>query len=238
MMVRQWLGSVLFTVIFSLSALFWSVVVTASLPFPRPVAYRLVIYWIDAMFFLLRVLCRLDYQVHGRENIPAENTVVLLKHSSVWETLAQFRIFPMQTWVIKREILWAPFIGWAVFALYPIAINRKAGKTAVEQVIEQGSRRLAEGLWVMIFPEGTRVPAGETRRYGVSGALLAQANNRRVVPVAHNAGSHWPRRGWLKRPGTIHLAIGPPIATRDRPVREINRETQEWVERAIADMPP
>jgi 1-acyl-sn-glycerol-3-phosphate acyltransferase len=237
-MIRQWVGSVVFTLLFSLSALLWSFVVTASLPFPRQVPYRLVVMWIDAMFRLLKLLCRLDYKVDGLENIPGENTVVLLKHSSVWETLVQFKIFPPQTWVIKREIIWAPFIGWAVWALRPIAINRKAGKSAVEQVIEQGSQRLADGLWVMIFPEGTRVRAGETRRYGVSGALLAQANHRPVLPVAHNAGSYWPRRGWLKRPGTIHVAIGPPIETHDRSVREINQETQNWIEEAIASMPP
>jgi 1-acyl-sn-glycerol-3-phosphate acyltransferase len=190
------------------------------------------------MFVLLKLLCRLDYKVDGLQNIPSQNTVVLLKHSSVWETLVQFKIFPPQTWVIKREIIWAPFIGWAVWALRPIAIDRTAGKTAVEQVIEQGSQRLADGLWVMIFPEGTRMRAGQTRRYGVSGALLAQANDRPVLPVAHNAANHWPRRGWLKRPGTIHLAIGPPIETRDRSVRDINQETQNWIEDTINTMPP
>lgn len=237
-MVRQWVGSVVFTVLFSASALLWSFVVAASIPLPRNVAYRLVVVWIDGMFALLKLLCRLDYKVEGLQNIPSQNTVVLLKHSSVWETLVQFKIFPPQTWVIKREIIWAPFIGWAVWALRPIAIDRTAGKTAVEQVIEQGSQRLADGLWVMIFPEGTRMRAGQTRRYGVSGALLAQANDRPVLPVAHNAGNHWPRRGWLKRPGTIHLAIGPPIETRDRSVREINQETQNWIEDTINTMPP
>lgn len=237
-MLRQWLGSVVFTLVFSVSALVWSLVVAASLPLHRGVAYRLVVYWVHAVFFLLKLLCRLDYVVQGQENIPEQNAVALLKHSSVWETLAQFIIFPPQTWVIKREIIWAPFIGWGVFALEPIAINRKAGKTAVEQVVEQGSQKLADGLWVMIFPEGTRVPAGKTRRYGVSGALLAQTNNTMIVPVAHNAGSYWPRRGWLKRPGTIKVAIGPPIQTGDRPAREINQEVQDWIEKAIADMPP
>ena len=237
-MVRQWLGSIIFTLVFSVSALIWAVVITASLPFPRNVAYRLVVFWVRAMFGLLKVLCRLDYRVEGLENVPSDNTVVLLKHSSVWETLVQFIIFPPQTWVIKREILWAPFIGSAVLALKPIAINRKAGKSAVEQVVEQGTQRLADGLWVMIFPEGTRMRAGETRRYGVSGALLAQRNGRRILPVAHNAGSYWPRRGWLKRPGTIQLVIGPPIETEDRPVRKINQETQDWIEKTIAEMPP
>ena len=237
-LARQWIGSVLFTVLFSLSALAWAVVVTASLPLPRRVAYRLVVVWIDAMFYLLKVLCRLDYLVEGQENIPQRNTVVLLKHSSAWETLAEVKIFPTQTWVLKRELMWAPFIGWALLALTPIPINRRGGSTAVEQVISVGTQRLQAGLWVMIFPEGTRVRPGESRRYGVSGALLAQANDRPVVPVAHNAGHYWPRRGWLKRPGTIRVAIGPPIPTRDRSAREINEEAQAWIESAIAAMPP
>ena len=237
-LVRQWVGSVVFTLYFSVSALVWSVVVTASLPLPRQVAYRLVLYWIDAAFFMLKLLCRLDYVIEGRENIPEQNTVVLLKHSSAWETLVELKIFPTQTWVLKRELMWAPFIGWALLALNPIAINRKGGSTAVEQVIKKGSQRLQDGLWVMIFPEGTRVRPGETRRYGVSGALLAQANNRPVLPVAHNAGNYWPRRGWLKRPGTIRLAIGPPIDTRDRSAREINEQARDWIETTIANMPP
>lgn len=235
--LRQWLGSIAFTLIFSISALVWAVVVSVSLPFPRRVAYGLVLYWVDAVFFLLRLLCRLDYVVEGRENIPEQNTVVLLKHSSAWETLAELKIFPAQTWVLKRELMWAPFIGWALFALSPIAINRKGGSSAVEQVVEQGSQRLADGLWVMIFPEGTRVRPGEKSRYGVSGALLAQANQRPVLPVAHNAGSYWPRRGWLKRPGTIRISIGPPIPTGNRSVRDINRQAQEWIENAIREMP-
>jgi 1-acyl-sn-glycerol-3-phosphate acyltransferase len=190
------------------------------------------------VFYLLKVLCRLDYVVSGQENIPEQNTVVLLKHSSAWETLVEMKIFPTQTWVIKRELMWAPFIGWALLALNPIAINRRAGSTAVDQVITTGTNRLQAGLWVMIFPEGTRVRPGETRRYGVSGALLAQANDRPVVPVAHNAGHYWPRRGWLKRPGTIRVVIGPPIATADRSARDINLQAQNWIETTIAQMPP
>ena len=229
-LARQWIGSIVFTLLFSISAIIWSVVVTASLPLPRGIAYRLVLMWIDAMFYLLKLLCRLDYVVTGQEHIPEQNTVVLLKHSSAWETLVELKIFPNQTWVIKRELMWAPFIGWALLALNPIAINRRAGGSAVDQVITTGTKRLQAGLWVMIFPEGTRVRPGETRRYGVSGALLAQANDRPVLPVAHNAGHYWPRRGWLKRPGTIRVVIGPPIATSGRSARDINLEAQNWIE--------
>jgi 1-acyl-sn-glycerol-3-phosphate acyltransferase len=118
--------------------------------------------------------------------------------------------------------------------LHAIAIDRKAGHTAVAQVIEQGKERLEEGDWVMIFPEGTRMPVGQTRRYGMSGALLASAAGRPVVPVAHNAGDFWPRRGWLKKRGTIRVVIGPPIPTAGRDARDVNADAQRWIESTLA----
>jgi 1-acyl-sn-glycerol-3-phosphate acyltransferase len=121
--------------------------------------------------------------------------------------------------VLKREIIWMPIFGWAIGLLFrPIAIRRSARGTAVKQVIEQGKQKLAEGTWVTIFPEGTRVAPGETRRYGVSGAALAQEANVPIVPVAHNAGDLWPR------------VIGPPISAQGRPPRETNLIVQEWIE--------
>ena len=143
-------------------------------------------------------------------------------------------MFPEQTWVIKRELMWVPVLGWVLKLLTPIALNRRAGSSAVQQVLEQGTRHLEHGLWVAIFPEGTRVPAGESRRYGLSGALLASAAGRPIVPVAHNAGDFWPRRGWLKKRGTIRVVIGPPIATAGREPREINDEAQRWIEGTVA----
>ena len=162
---------------------------------------------------MLRWFCKLDYVVEGLEHLPATSSVVLVKHSSAWETIAQLRIFPGHTWVLKRELIWIPVLGWVLLKLKAIAIDRRGGRTAVQQVLDQGQKRLAEGIWVVIFPEGTRVPAGETRRYGMSGALLAEAAGLPVIPVAHNAGDYWPRRSWLKRPGTIRVVIGPPIQT-------------------------
>ncbi len=138
------------------------------------------------------------------------------------ETIAQAAVFPPQAWVLKRELMWIPLVGWAVKCLKPIAINRKAGAAAVTQVVEQGKARLQEGLWVLIFPEGTRVAVGETRKYGVSGSLLASRAGCKIIPVAHNAGYFWPRRGWVKKPGTIRVVIGPPIDAAGRDARELN----------------
>jgi 1-acyl-sn-glycerol-3-phosphate acyltransferase len=131
---------------------------------------------------LLKTLCGLQHVVEGRENIPPGTHVSMWKHSSAWETIAQAAIFPPQAWVLKRELMWIPLVGWAVSCLKPIAINRKAGATAVTQVIEQGTQRLRQGLWILVFPEGTRVAVGETRKYGVSGALLASRAGCKIVP--------------------------------------------------------
>ena len=117
-------------------------------------------------------------------------------------------------------------------------IERKTGSAFTSQVIEQGKARLEEGDWVMIFPEGTRMPIGETRRYGVSGTLLAAGSGRALVPVAHNAGYYWPRRGLLKKPGVVRVVIGRPVTAAGREVRELNEEIQAWVEATVRRLAP
>jgi 1-acyl-sn-glycerol-3-phosphate acyltransferase len=155
-------------------------------------------------------------------------------HTSAWETVAPFLIFPPQVWVLKRELLWIPFVGWGLKVLRPIAINRGEGHRAVNQVIEQGKARLADGLWVIIFPEGTRVVAGEVRKFGVSGALLGTATGKLIVPVSHNAGAFWPRRGFVKKPGTIRLIIGEPIASVGKNARDLTEEVRQAIESGLA----
>ena len=105
-------------------------------------------------------------------------------------------------------------------------------------MIEQGKARLEEGDWVMVFPEGTRMPVGETRRYGVSGTLLAAESGRFLVPVAHNAGYYWPRRGLMKKPGVVRVVIGPPVAAAGREVREVNEQIQAWIEATVRRLAP
>lgn len=236
--MRQWVGSILFTFYLFVSVPIYGTLVLLTAPFPRRVTYAGALAWVHSVLRLLRVLCRLDYRVEGAEHLPNRASVVLLKHSSAFETIAQLTIFPQQTWVLKRELMWVPVLGWVLWLLKPIAIDRRGGGVAVQQVLEQGHARLADGLWVMIFPEGTRMPIGRTRRYGMSGALLAAAEGLPVIPVAHNAGYFWPRRGWLKRPGTIRIVIGPPIATQGVEPRVINERAQEWIERTLARLAP
>lgn len=227
----QWLLSFIFTALLFVDTFLWAAAILLARPFGLDVLHAFARGWARFHLWLLQVMCGLDYVVEGTENIPREGAhISYWKHSSTWETLAQMLLLPPQAWVLKREIMWIPLIGWATALLKPIAINRSAGHRAVNQVVEQGRQRLAEGLWVLIFPEGTRVAPGQTRKYGVSGALLASQTGALLVPIAHNAGDFWPRRGLLKKRGTIRVVIGPPIASKDRDPRELNAEAQGWIE--------
>jgi len=211
------------------------VLICALLPFRRRFAlaraYAAVVLWV------LKWSCGLTYRIEGAP-LPAGSHIALWKHSSSWETMAMMVVFPRQVWVLKRELLWIPVVGVAVQQMHAIAIDRAAGHSAVAQVIEQGKTCLEEGDWVMIYPEGTRMPPGETRRYGVSGTLLAIETGHLVVPVAHNAGYYWPRRGLLKKPGVVRVVIGPAFATAGREVRELNEEIQAWVEATVRRLAP
>ncbi|MFM1886180.1 MAG: hypothetical protein RL026_1337 [Pseudomonadota bacterium] len=234
----QWLRSLLFTTGFLVFTLLYAVFfVIASLLSPYAVRLALARWWARTLLWLLRVTCRLDYVVEGREHIPGGCHVALIKHSSTWETIAQGALLPPQAWVLKRSLVWIPFVGWGLKLLRCIAIDRGAGGRAVRQLIDQGKRRLAEGVWVVVFPEGTRMAPGQTRRYGVGGAALAVEAGVKVVPVAHDAGYFWGRRGLLKRAGTIRVVIGPPIDTAGRDPREINEEAQAFIE-AHSGPPP
>jgi 1-acyl-sn-glycerol-3-phosphate acyltransferase len=232
--LRQWVGSLLFTTYMFVSVPPYAAAAFLAAAIPGFDAYRVARLWAGSVLRVLELLCRLDHRVEGVEHLHGENCVVLLKHSSAWETIAQFVIFPRQTWVMKRELLWVPILGWVLRLFDPIAINRKGGRSAVEQVLRLGQRRLEQGYWVMIFPEGTRVPPGEKRRYGISGALLAVTAGRTVIPVAHDAGSFWPRRGLLKRPGTIRVTIGPRISTDGKDARAINAQVETWIDTQMA----
>jgi 1-acyl-sn-glycerol-3-phosphate acyltransferase len=230
----QLFRSLLFTTYMMASACLFGGVMALGFWLPYHAQFAIARSWARILFWVLERLCGLKYVVEGRERIPPGNNIVLSNHTSAWETVAQFLIFPPQVWVLKRELLWIPFVGWGLKLLRPIAIDRGDGHRAVNQVVEQGKARLADGLWIIIFPEGTRVIAGETRKFGVSGALLAIAAGRSVVPLSHNAGKFWPRRGFLKKPGTIRVIIGEPIPSTGKNPRELNEEVRQAIESGLA----
>ncbi|HKJ22074.1 MAG TPA: lysophospholipid acyltransferase family protein [Gammaproteobacteria bacterium] len=234
--MMPYLRSLLFLVGEVCSTLIFAPLSLLTYPLPFAMRYRFITQWTRFNLWWLEKTCRVRYRVRGREHIPGANAIIVCKHQSAWETLALTRIFPPQVWVIKRELLWVPFFGWGLAMLEPIAINRKAGRKAVRQLVEQGCRRLDQGRWVVVFPEGTRVAPGQKRRYALGGGILAQESGYPVVPVAHNAGEFWPRRGFLKRPGTIELVIGPPVETRGRTADQIIAAAEGWIETTMGEI--
>jgi 1-acyl-sn-glycerol-3-phosphate acyltransferase len=225
-----YLRSVLFNAIMVLSVLIYAPLSLLTFPLPALVRYRFITQWSRFHIWLVQHLCGVRYRVDGKEHLPPGPAIILSKHQSAWETLAFQVIFPPHTWVLKRELIWVPFFGWALSVLRPIAIERGAGRRAFDQVIKQGRERLAAGLWVLVFPEGTRMAPRTHGKYKLGGAMLAEATACPVVPVAHNAGTFWPRRGFLKYPGEIRVAIGPLIESRGRSAEEINRLAESWIE--------
>jgi len=230
----QFLGSLVFTILWLVLTPLWGLLMFCLFFVPQRGQFALARAWARTLLWLLKVLCHLDYQVDGAENLPPGAHVALWKHSSSWETIAQMVLLPPQVWVLKRELMWVPLVGWGLALTRPIAVDRSAGHSAVKHVLEQGKDRIARGYWVSIFPEGTRMPAGETRKYGVSGVLLAKATGCLIVPIAHNAGYFWARRGLMKHPGTIRVVFGTPIDAREGEPRELNERIQRWVEGQVA----
>lgn len=226
------------SIIFSLSMILMSILVNIGslLIFPAPFHWRYAVLsqFARVNMWVLAHICKLDYVVEGRENIPEGPAIIFSKHQSTWETMAVQRVFPPLIFVVKRELLWVPFFGWGLSRMDPIAIDRKAGRNAINQIVSQGVARLKRGLWVVIFPEGTRVRPGTKGRYKIGGAVLAAESGYPVVPVAHNAGHFWPKGRFLKPSGTIRMIIGPPIETKGKPAEQILTEAQTFIENQMA----
>ena len=176
----------------------YSFIALLTLPLSRQRRYRIISGWSRCILVLARAILGIRYTVEGLEHLPSQPCILLSKHQSAWETLAFQEIFPPQVLVLKRELLWIPFFGWGLALMSPIAIDRQRGLSALREVARQGRERLAQGFWVVVFPEGTRVAPGRRRKYQLGGAFLACHAGAPVVPVAHNAGRCWPRNSFLK----------------------------------------
>jgi 1-acyl-sn-glycerol-3-phosphate acyltransferase len=194
--------------------------------------------WSRILLWVARPLLGIDFQVEGREHLPQTPSVILSKHQSAWETLAFQQIFPPQSQVLKRELLWIPFFGWGLALMSPIAIDRAKGRAALKQIARIGIQRLQQGFWVVIYPEGTRVRVGQQRKYQPGGAWLAAQANVPIVPVAHNAGLLWPKQTFLKRPGTITVRIGPAIFPEGRSAAELTALAEQWIEAQQTELCP
>jgi 1-acyl-sn-glycerol-3-phosphate acyltransferase len=208
----------------------FSILTILLFPLNNVTRSRIASGWAYSAMFWLKLTCNLSYEVKGRENIPDHPSVILSKHQSAWETIALQTIFPPQVWVMKRVLLLIPFLGWAFMALAAIPIDRSAGREALKKLVAHGKDRLARGLWVVIFPEGTRIAPGERAKYHIGGAWLATHTQSTVVPVAHNAGRYWRKNAFIKQPGVIQVVIGKPIETQGLKTDQVNQMVEAWIE--------
>ena len=199
--------------------------------------FRVVIgYWTGFVLWWVRVTCGVRYVVEGSDNIPNKPCIVFSRHESTWETLFLQHLFEPQATLIKRELLWIPAFGWAYALLKPIAIDRRASRTALRHLIREGGKRLSEGTWVVLFPEGTRMAPGQPGTHQSGGAALASATGAPVLPIVHDAGQFWPAHSFLKRPGTVTVRILPPIATAGKTTKQIAREVAGRMDGALAEL--
>ncbi len=209
------------------------------LPFPLHVRYYLIIKWTALVVWGARFFCGIRWQVEGWENLPDAPCVLLSKHQSAWETMWIPSHMPREVcFVYKRELHYVPFFGWGIASLRMIHIDRDKGRGAFESVVSQGSQRLAEGRWIIMFPEGTRVPIGERRPYKQGGTRLAVRLAVPVVPIAHNAGHCWPRNSFIKKPGLVTVSIGPPIPSIGKTSEALMDEVEAWIESEVQRLGP
>ncbi|MDJ0740092.1 MAG: lysophospholipid acyltransferase family protein [Gammaproteobacteria bacterium] len=233
------LRSLLYFALLMLSvAVFGLVIILLGGLLPGSFSDRVATAWGRTNLWLQRVICGLRYRIVGADNLPDGACIVMAKHQSTWETIALRGLLPpAQSWVLKRELLHLPIFGWGLRFVKSIPIDRSAGRRAVFKVVEDGSARLAEGRCVIIFPEGTRTAPGQRKKYGIGGGVLAERSGHPVVPIAHNAGVFWRRRGVKKYPGEIRVAIGEAIPADGRKAAEIVADVEDWIEAEVAAMP-
>jgi len=203
--------SAVFNVCFMLLTLLFSLLIILFRPFGFSASWVWAKVWSKATFSLLRILCGIRIVIEGREHFPDHACVVVAKHQSAAETIAMPILVPPYTWILKRELFYIPFFGWALALMGAIGIRRGSPRKAIKQVIKRGSDMLEKNRWVVIFPEGTRAAVGTTGNYQPGGVILAQKAGAGILPMAHNAGALWPKRGFIKKAGTITFRFLPYI---------------------------
>ena len=224
LVLRTWIFKILFVPV----TVLWTVFIVCLIVLPFPLRLRLAFGWGYSTIWLARLICGIKWQIHGLEKMPPGACVLMVNHQSTWETAFLPKLKMRQVWVLKRELMWLPFFGWALAVLHPIPINRKDGRRAIQKVIEQGRLRIEAGYSVILFPEGTRAPFDAPLPFKAGAARLAAALGVPAVPVAHNAGQFWPKRG-LMHPGTVQVVVGEPIDPHGKTPAELNAIAETWI---------
>lgn len=216
-----------------------TVVVLASLFLKGEPLYRLCLGWVRLAVWGSRTFCGIRAQVQGLEHLPSGPLILLVKHQSAWETLALPLLMPRPlSYVFKRELLYIPFFGWSLGRLDMVRIDRKRRAEAFDRLAQQGARLLAQGDWIILFPEGTRTIPGTRGPYKLGGTRLAIATDTPVLPIAVTSGRCWPRQAFIKRPGTIHVSVGRPIAPAGRSAEDLMAEVEDWIESEMRRLDP
>ncbi len=210
---------------FAMSALFIAIFPITTTSF----RHKFASLWCNSVLNWLRLTCGVRYEVVGSENLPEETAVFLANHQSSWETILFYGLIFPNSPILKKELLRIPFWGWSMWLQDPIAIDRSKPREAVKSLLTQGVDRIKNGKSVIVFPEGSRSPAGLIKRFSRGGAKLAIAAGVPIVPISHNAGDCWPPREFIKRPGFIRVTIGEAIGTRGRSASDLTDEAENWI---------
>jgi 1-acyl-sn-glycerol-3-phosphate acyltransferase len=225
------LRSLVFALLMVVATLIWAPLCFLFAPLPYAQRYRLTSVWNRVVIWGAKAICGIRYQIKGWENLPDAPVILLSKHQSAWETIFYLLVMPRPlVYVFKKELLYIPFFGWGIALLRMIPINRQRGKDAFAQVVEAGRKRLADGQWVIMFPEGTRSYVGSKGKYKAGGTRLAVETNTPVVPIAMNAGECWPKNSFIKKPGMITVSIGKPISPEGLTSNALIEKVENWIE--------
>ncbi len=237
-----WYGtrSLLFVLFMAITVVPWALAVVIVSIFTRgPVIYTMCVGWLRTSIWGAKVICGVHARLHGMEHLPNGPLVLLPKHQSTWETFAFPGLMPRPlAYVFKRELLYIPFFGWAIGRMDMIHIDRSKRAEAWNKVAEQGRRLMANGHWVIMFPEGTRTPRGDQGVYKSGGTRLAVTTGVPVLPIAVTSARCWPRKTFTLRPGTIDVSIGRPIPSAGREPDELMREVERWIEAEMRRLDP
>ena len=221
----------------------WGIIMCVSSLWKRGIPlYWMAERWLGWAIGGARVLLGIKTRVSGMENLPTDKlagAVLLVKHQSTLETFLMPTLMPHPlAYVFKRELIYIPFFGWAMGRMDMIHIDRSLRAQAFNKVVEQGKRLLAQGVWIIMFPEGTRIPRGQVGNYKSGGTRLAVATGAPVIPIAVSSARCWPRKAFVKHPGVVDVVIGKPIPSEGRGADELMREVEAWIEGEMRRLDP
>ena len=243
MKIVNFLRAVLHMLFMAVTVIPWATAVVVAAPFMSSTK----VYWMCARWLKLAVdsgtvILGIKNKVIGFENLPTETkapAVLLVKHQSLWETFCMAALMPHPlAFVFKKELLKVPFFGWAMARMDMIHIDRADGARAFVKVVQQGQRLLDQGTWVIMFPEGTRIARGEKGTYKSGGTRLAIRTGAPVIPIAVTSAKCWPKKAFIKTPGTVEFSIGKPIPSAGREPDELMKEVEDWIEAEMRRLDP